>query len=137
VRGGYLSGRAPTLTVRPEDRQYDKFEEFGVSQQGPWELGCDVEACSGTSRSGSGLDKEAFIRACREGGTAIEEALRELDRTFFTILYRDGLRTLRLVSSPLPFPCEFMTRWSQSLYREFRKATSWRFCSSVKFIAKR
>jgi RNA polymerase sigma factor (sigma-70 family) len=41
------------------------------------------------------LDKETFIRACREGGTAIEEALRELDRTFFTILYRDGLRTLR------------------------------------------
>ena len=41
------------------------------------------------------MDKEAFIRACREGGTAIEEALRELDRTFFKILYRDGLRTLR------------------------------------------
>lgn len=35
------------------------------------------------------------MRACREGGAAIESALRELDRSFFSILYRDGLRTLR------------------------------------------
>ena len=35
------------------------------------------------------------MRACREGGAAIEQALRELDRAFFAILYRDGLRTLR------------------------------------------
>jgi RNA polymerase sigma-70 factor, ECF subfamily len=55
----------------------------------------DYQSCSGASRNGSGLDKNAFIRACREGGTAIEEALRELDRAFFAILYRDGLRTLR------------------------------------------
>lgn len=41
------------------------------------------------------MDKNAFIRACREGGAAIEQALRELDRTFFAVLYRDGLRTLR------------------------------------------
>jgi RNA polymerase sigma factor (sigma-70 family) len=41
------------------------------------------------------LDKTLFMRACREGGAAIEQALRELDRKFFAILYRDGLRTLR------------------------------------------
>ena len=35
------------------------------------------------------------MRACREGGVAIEQALRELDRSFFAVLYRDGLRTLR------------------------------------------
>jgi RNA polymerase sigma-70 factor (ECF subfamily) len=35
------------------------------------------------------------MRACREGGAAIEEALRELDRAFFAILHRDGVRTLR------------------------------------------
>jgi RNA polymerase sigma-70 factor (ECF subfamily) len=36
-----------------------------------------------------------FMRACREGGAAIEQALRQLDRAFFAILYRDGMRTLR------------------------------------------
>jgi RNA polymerase sigma factor (sigma-70 family) len=41
------------------------------------------------------LDKTLFMHACREGGAAIESALRELDRTFFAVLYRDGLRTLR------------------------------------------
>jgi RNA polymerase sigma-70 factor (ECF subfamily) len=41
------------------------------------------------------LDKALFMRACREGGAAIENALRELDRAFFAVLYRDGLRTLR------------------------------------------
>ncbi len=66
-----------------------------MARPNPGELGYDVEAGGGTSGSGSGLDKETFIRACREGGTAIEAALRELDRTFFAILYRDGLRTLR------------------------------------------
>jgi RNA polymerase sigma-70 factor (ECF subfamily) len=35
------------------------------------------------------------MRACREGGTAIEQALRHLDRAFFAILYRDAVRTLR------------------------------------------
>jgi len=35
------------------------------------------------------------MRACREGGAAIEQALRDLDRNFFALLYRDGLRTLR------------------------------------------
>lgn len=35
------------------------------------------------------------MRACREGGAAIEAALRELDRAYFAVLYRDGLRTLR------------------------------------------
>jgi hypothetical protein len=32
------------------------------------------------------LDKTLFMRACREGGAAIEQALRELDRAFFAIL---------------------------------------------------
>ena len=35
------------------------------------------------------------MRACREGGAAIELALRGLDRSFFAVLFRDGLRTLR------------------------------------------
>jgi RNA polymerase sigma factor (sigma-70 family) len=35
------------------------------------------------------------MHACREGGTAIEQALRKLDRAFFTVLFRDGVRTLR------------------------------------------
>jgi RNA polymerase sigma-70 factor (ECF subfamily) len=41
------------------------------------------------------LDRNAFIRACREGGGAIEQALRELDRSLFARLYRAGLQTLR------------------------------------------
>ena len=41
------------------------------------------------------MDKALFMRACREGGAAIERALRELDRSFFAILYQGGLRTLR------------------------------------------
>ena len=41
------------------------------------------------------MDKTLFMRACREGGVAIERALRELDRTCFAVLYRDGLRALR------------------------------------------
>jgi RNA polymerase sigma factor (sigma-70 family) len=40
------------------------------------------------------MDKHAFMRACREGGTAIEDALRALDRAFFGMLYRDALRAL-------------------------------------------
>jgi len=41
------------------------------------------------------LDKTTFMLACREGGAAIERALRELDRSYFAALYRDGLRSLR------------------------------------------
>ncbi len=40
------------------------------------------------------LDKAAFIRACREGGAVIEQALRELDRAFFATLYRSALQIL-------------------------------------------
>ncbi len=40
------------------------------------------------------MEKSSFIRACRDGGFAIEQALRELDRSFYAILFRDGLRTL-------------------------------------------
>ena len=40
------------------------------------------------------MDRDAFIRACREGGTAIERALRELDRSFFAKLYQIGVQTL-------------------------------------------
>lgn len=35
------------------------------------------------------------MRACGEGGDAIEAALRSLDRSFFAILYRECLRVLR------------------------------------------
>lgn len=35
------------------------------------------------------------MRACREGGDAIEKALRALDRSFFAPLYRDCVRALR------------------------------------------
>jgi RNA polymerase sigma-70 factor (ECF subfamily) len=41
------------------------------------------------------VDKQAFARACREGGKAVEEALRSLDRSYFALLYRDCLRTVR------------------------------------------
>src|SRR5579859_592603 len=35
------------------------------------------------------------MQACREGGAAIEQALRRLDKAFFAMLFRDGMRTLR------------------------------------------
>jgi RNA polymerase sigma-70 factor (ECF subfamily) len=35
------------------------------------------------------------MRACREGGAAIERALRLLDRSYFRILFRESLRGLR------------------------------------------
>jgi RNA polymerase sigma-70 factor (ECF subfamily) len=41
------------------------------------------------------LNKQDFISACREGGDAIEQALREIDRSFFKLLHRDCLRTMR------------------------------------------
>jgi len=41
------------------------------------------------------VDKHAFVRACREGGDSVEEALRTLDRSFFAVLYRDCLRSVR------------------------------------------
>ena len=47
------------------------------------------------NRGCEALDKTLFMRACREGGAAIEQALRQLDRAFFAILYRDGIRSLR------------------------------------------
>jgi RNA polymerase sigma-70 factor (ECF subfamily) len=40
------------------------------------------------------LDKHAFMRACREGGVAIEEALRALDRSLFAVLYRECHRAI-------------------------------------------
>jgi len=45
--------------------------------------------------AGGRLERSAFVRACREGGAAIESALRELDRSFFAVLYRDGVLALR------------------------------------------
>jgi len=41
------------------------------------------------------LDKNEFMRACREGGASIEQALRQLDRQFFATLYARAHRTLR------------------------------------------
>jgi len=47
------------------------------------------------------LDKQAFQRACREGGAAIERTLRELDRAYFERLYREAARGLRDPDSAL------------------------------------
>ncbi len=41
------------------------------------------------------LDRYAFMSACRDGGMAIERALRLLDRSYFPILFRESLRGLR------------------------------------------
>jgi RNA polymerase sigma-70 factor, ECF subfamily len=41
------------------------------------------------------VDKNSFMRACRDGGDAIEDALRTLDRSFFAVLYRDCVRVVR------------------------------------------
>jgi RNA polymerase sigma-70 factor (ECF subfamily) len=41
------------------------------------------------------LDKNEFMRACREGGAAIEHALRTLDRDFFATLQTRALRVIR------------------------------------------
>jgi RNA polymerase sigma-70 factor (ECF subfamily) len=41
------------------------------------------------------VEKSAFMRACREGGPAIEEALRSLDRSFYALLHRDCVRSVR------------------------------------------
>lgn len=41
------------------------------------------------------VDKLAFVRACREGGAAVERALRELDRELFARLLRECLRAVR------------------------------------------
>ena len=41
------------------------------------------------------MDRYAFMSACRDGGTAIERALRLLDRSYFPILFRESLRGLR------------------------------------------
>ncbi len=35
------------------------------------------------------------MSACRDGGVAIERALRQLDRSYFSILYRESMRGLR------------------------------------------
>jgi RNA polymerase sigma-70 factor, ECF subfamily len=41
------------------------------------------------------LDKQEFMRACREGGDAIERALRALDRSLFGSLYAYSRRAIR------------------------------------------
>lgn len=41
------------------------------------------------------MDKHDFMRACREGGPRIEQALRTLDRSFHSRLYARSLRSLR------------------------------------------
>ena len=40
------------------------------------------------------MDKFAFMRACREGGDRIEQALAQLDSAYFTLLYRDCARAV-------------------------------------------
>jgi RNA polymerase sigma-70 factor, ECF subfamily len=41
------------------------------------------------------LDKHAFMRACREGGPALEQALLAIDRSYFALLYRECARSVR------------------------------------------
>jgi RNA polymerase sigma-70 factor, ECF subfamily len=41
------------------------------------------------------LDKNDFMRACRDGGPAIEHALRQLDRAYFGPLLGEAMRGLR------------------------------------------
>jgi RNA polymerase sigma factor (sigma-70 family) len=41
------------------------------------------------------LDRYAFMRACRNGGAAIEQALRQLDRAYFAVLMKEAERGLR------------------------------------------
>lgn len=41
------------------------------------------------------MDKHEFMRACQEGGDAIEEALRLLDRSLFATLYGECRRSVR------------------------------------------
>jgi RNA polymerase sigma factor (sigma-70 family) len=41
------------------------------------------------------VEKHAFMRACCEGGEAIEEALRSLDRSYHAGLYRECRRSIR------------------------------------------
>ena len=41
------------------------------------------------------MDRYAFMSACRDGGMAIERALRLLDRSYFPLLFRESLRGLR------------------------------------------
>lgn len=48
-----------------------------------------------TTARGAYLDKQLFMRACREGGAAIEQALRRLDRDFFALLHARALRAIR------------------------------------------
>ena len=40
------------------------------------------------------MDRYVFMRACREGGAAIERALQLLDRSYFAVLFRESLRGL-------------------------------------------
>ncbi len=40
------------------------------------------------------MDRDAFKRACKEGGDAIATALLELDRAFYAALHRDCMRVL-------------------------------------------
>lgn len=41
------------------------------------------------------MDKQTFIAACRDGGPAIEVALRQLDRSYFAVLHRECRRMIR------------------------------------------
>lgn len=58
----------------------------------PWDTLCGND---NKRRLGGLLDRYAFMSACRDGGMAIERALRLLDRSYFPILFREGLRGLR------------------------------------------
>ena len=62
---------------------------FGWGRLGAAERGLPAAPIRGA------LNKNEFMQACREGGGAIEKALRQLDRTFFATLYARALHSLR------------------------------------------
>src|SRR6185503_10531751 len=57
--------------------------------------GCVPYAEDDLASAEDGVEKNEFMRACRDGGQAIEQALRTLDRSYFAVLHRDCVRVVR------------------------------------------
>jgi RNA polymerase sigma factor (sigma-70 family) len=92
-----LPGRkrqAASALTAPRLRRLTGGRRCGALQAGEGGVPYETNAWCRRSAGGEWLDKATFMRACREGGAAIESALRDLDRSFFPVLYRDGLRAL-------------------------------------------
>jgi RNA polymerase sigma factor (sigma-70 family) len=88
-----IAGSVANLTVRVPARLLKAAPGFCASQDLYEKLSANRAASRGFDQNGGWLDRVSFMRACRDGA-AIEQALRELDRDYFAVLYRDGLRTL-------------------------------------------